>query len=123
MSKNKYCCDCNVIHGEVVENVKNNMLSDEDFAQISNYFKALGDNTRIRIIWALYNSEMCVCDLSNLLSMSISSISHQLRELKINKLIKARRNGKTIYYSLMDEHIKNFVKNALEHISEVNYEG
>lgn len=122
MSKNKYCCDCNVIHGEVVENVKNNMLSDEDFAQISNYFKALGDNTRIRIIWALYNSEMCVCDLSNLLSMSISSISHQLRELKINKLIKARRNGKTIYYSLMDEHIKNFVKNALEHISEVNYE-
>lgn len=122
MSKNKYCCDCNVIHGEVVENVKNNMLSSEDFAQISNYFKALGDNTRIRIIWALYNSEMCVCDLSNLLSMSISSISHQLRELKINKLIKARRNGKTIYYSLMDEHIKNFVKNALEHISEVNYE-
>lgn len=122
MSRNKYCCDCNIIHAEVVNSVQNSMLSSEDFSQISNYFKALGDSTRIRIIWALYNSEMCVCDLSNLLNMSISSISHQLRGLKINKLIKSRRNGKSIYYSLMDKHVKNFVKNALEHINEVRYE-
>lgn len=123
MSRNKYCCDCNMLHEDVVKSVKSNMLSVEDFSQISRYFKALGDSTRIRIIWALYNSEMCVCDLSNLLNMSISSISHQLRELKINKLIKSRRKGKSIYYSLMDEHIKNFVKNALEHISEAKNEG
>ena len=119
MSKNKYCCDCNIIHQEVLDNTKGKMLKDNEFSVIANYFKALGDNTRIRIIWALYNNEMCVCDLSNLLNMSISSISHQLRELKINKLIKSRKVGKTVYYSLTDKHVENFVKNALEHIAEV----
>lgn len=118
MSRNKYCCDCGTIHAELVEHVKTEMLEDKEFDTVEKYFKALGDRTRIRIVWALFNHEMCVCDLSNLLSMSISSISHQLRELKLCKLIKSRRDGKTIYYSLFDRHVENFVNNALEHIME-----
>lgn len=118
MSKNKYCCDCDVVHCDVLNKVQNKMLNDNQFLRIKKYFKALGDGTRIRIVWALFNSEMCVCDLSNLLSMSKSAISHQLRELKINNLIKAKRSGKNIYYSLYDKHVKSFVQNALEHIME-----
>ncbi len=118
MSKNKYCCDCDIVHIEVLDRVKSNMLDENQFSQIEKYFKALGDSTRIRIVWALFNHEMCVCDLSNLLSMSKSAVSHQLRELKFNNLIKAQRNGKNIFYSLYDNHVKSFVKNALEHIME-----
>ena len=118
MSKNKYCCDCDVVHCDVLQKVKSEMLDKTQFLQIEKYFKALGDSTRIRIVWALFNHEMCVCDLSNLLSMSKSAVSHQLRELKLNNLIKAERCGKNIYYSLYDKHVKSFVKNALEHIME-----
>lgn len=118
MAKNKFCCNSRVIHENIVEKVESQMLSDEQFFAIEKYFKALGDRTRIRIVWALCKHEMCVCDLANLLSMSVSSISHQLRELKINNLIKYRRDGKTIYYSLCDQHVFNFIENAVEHIME-----
>lgn len=118
MSKNEYCCDCDMVHSDMVEHVRGEMLKDAQFCLISNYFKTLADPTRIRIVWALLNHEMCVCDLANLLSMTKSAIYHQLRELRINNIVKSRRDGKTIYYSLYDEHVSKFVKITLEHIME-----
>lgn len=118
MTRNSYCCDCEVVHQEVIESVKNNMLSKENFQTIVGFFKAIGDATRIQIVWALYKHEMCVCDLANLLSMTKSAISHQLRELRINNIVKFRKSGKTVYYSLKDNHISNFIINAFEHVKE-----
>lgn len=118
MSRNEFCCDCDVVHKDVVECVERKMLKDTQFCLVSNHFKTLADPTRMRIVWALFNHEMCVCDLANLLSMTKSAISHQLRVLRINNIVKSRRDGKTIYYSLYDEHVTKFVKIALEHIME-----
>jgi ArsR family transcriptional regulator len=98
--------------------VKTKMLAITEFVQISKYFKALGDDTRIKIMWALFNHEMCVCDIANLLSMTKSAISHQLKELKDNNLIKSRKEGKTVFYSLFDKHISIFIKNAYIHSKE-----
>ncbi len=118
MTKNEYYCDCAIIHNDVVHNVKQKMLSTENFEEITKFFKTLGDLTRVKICWAIFNHEMCVCDIANLLSMTKSAISHQLRELRLAKLVKARKSGKSVYYSLDDEHVSNFIINALEHIKE-----
>lgn len=118
MGKNEYYCDCSIIHANVVEDVKSKMLNENDFDEISNFFKTMGDKTRIKICWAIFNHEMCVCDIANLLSMTKSAISHQLRELRLAKLVKCRKSGKTVYYQLDDEHVSNFIKNALEHVKE-----
>lgn len=118
MSKNKYCCDCDMVHEDVVEEVRGEMLDEGQFAKVSALFKAISDPTRIRIVWALFQREMCVCDLANLLSMTKSAISHQLGVLRINYIVKSRREGKTVYYSLKDGHIEKFVKITLEHIME-----
>lgn len=118
MTKNEFYCDCTIIHEDVVNFVKQKMLSKEDFDEITKFFKTMGDSTRVKICWAIYNHEMCVCDIANLLSMTKSAISHQLRELRLAKLVKSRKNGKTVYYSLDDEHVSNFIKNALEHVKE-----
>ncbi len=116
MPKNNYSCDCNIIHDDVVSKVKNNMLNDYEFDSITKFAKALADKTRIKIAWALFNNEMCVCDIANLLSMTKSAVSHQLRELRLANLVSYNRVGKTVYYSLADEHVSNFLKNAHEHI-------
>ena len=118
MTKNEYYCDCTILHTDVVEKVKNKMLSKQEFDSITKFFKTIGDSTRVRIMWALYNHEMCVCDLANLLSMTKSAISHQLRELRLSKLVACRRSGKTVYYSLLDSHVTSSIKNALEHVRE-----
>ncbi len=118
MTKNGYYCDCNVIHSEIVEKVESKMLPKEEFEQITIFAKALADQTRIKIVWALFNNEMCVCDLANLLSMTKSAISHQLRELRLAKLVSFKKNGKTVYYSLSDKHVENFLINASEHVKE-----
>ncbi len=118
MTKNGYYCDCNIIHANIVKDVEKQMLDKNSFLQISKFFKALGDETRIKIMWALLKNEMCVCDLANLLSMTKSAISHQLRELRMAKLVNFKKNGKTVYYSVADKHVANFLINACEHVKE-----
>ena len=116
-NKSEYC-SCNVIHKEVVENVKNKLPKEETLYDLAELFKVFGDSTRIKIICSLFESEMCVCDLSVLLNISQSAISHQLRVLKSARVVKFRRAGKVIYYSLDDEHIKQIFDAGLHHITE-----
>lgn len=111
-------CSCNVIHKEVVDDVKSKLPEEETLYDLAELFKVFGDSTRIKIICALFESEMCVCDLSALLNITQSAISHQLRVLKSARLVKFRRAGKIIYYSLDDEHIKHIFDEGLKHITE-----
>ena len=111
-------CDCNVIHMDVVEKVKKQMPDEEPVYEVADLFKVFGDSTRARIICALSISELCVCDLSALLDMSQSAVSHQLRTLKSARIVKNRRSGKVVYYSLDDEHIKELFHVAFEHVME-----
>lgn len=109
-------CACNVIHRDVIEKVQKNM-PDEDFLyDLAELFKVFGDSTRIRILSALMENEMCVCDICTLLSMTTSAISHQLRILKQAKLVKYRKDGKVVYYSLDDEHVEKIISIGLNHI-------
>lgn len=119
LSKEKSpCCDTTVIHEEVVENVRASMPKEEDLFNLAEFFKVFGDTTRIRILYALLQYEMCVCDIAHLLGMSQSAISHQLRVLKQAKLVKFRKEGRVVYYSLDDDHIKAIFEQGYEHIQE-----
>ena len=111
-------CDCTVIHEDVIKKVKKRMPDEELLLNLADLFKVFGDSTRVRIISALLHSEMCVCDIAALLEMSKSAISHQLRELRQTKLVKYRRDGKVVYYSLDDEHVGVIFKQGLAHVSE-----
>lgn len=111
-------CDCEVIHEEVVASVKARMPSEETLYDLAELFKVFGDSTRIRILWALDEAEMCVCDIAYLLNMTQSSISHQLRLLKQSKLVKSRRDGKIVYYSLEDEHVRQIFDQGLNHMAD-----
>ena len=103
MSRNEFICDCNAIHQEVVESTKKQMLNDEDlFNNLAEFFKILGDTTRVKILSALDKNEMCVCDIANVLSMSKSSISHQLGTLRRSGIVKCKRVGKEVFYMLDD---------------------
>ena len=109
-------CDCNIIHKEIVESTKKKMLNDIMFNKVSVFFKIIGDPTRLKILYALDNNEMCVCDIANLLNMTKSSISHQLKLLKNNGLVRSRRSGKEVYYMLDDEHVSSVVEVASLHV-------
>ena len=109
-------CDCNVIHENVVEDVKSKMLDNEFITEISTFFKIFGDNTRVKILFALDHNEMCVCDIANVLNMTKSSISHQLSYLKDLNIVKSRKSGKEVYYSLDDEHVKEVFEVVISHI-------
>lgn len=111
-------CSCNIIHKEVIEKVNDALPADETLYDLAEFFKVFGDSTRIKIICALFESEMCVCDLAALLGVTQSAISHQLRTLKGARLVRYRRDGKVIYYSLDDEHIKHIFDEGLRHITE-----
>ncbi|MGG7197221.1 ArsR/SmtB family transcription factor [Clostridium butyricum] len=111
-------CSCNVIHENVVEMVKNALPQDELLYDLAELFKAFGDSTRVKILCALFESEMCVCDLSAILGISQSAVSHQLRTLKASRLVKFKRVGKVVYYSLEDEHIKHIFNEGFKHIIE-----
>jgi ArsR family transcriptional regulator, lead/cadmium/zinc/bismuth-responsive transcriptional repressor len=113
-----YKCDCNVIHEEVVNKVKEKMPLEENLYDLAELFKVFGDTTRIKILWALFEAEMCVCDVAVLLNMTQSAISHQLRVLKQARLVKYRKEGKIVFYSLDDEHVKNIFDLGLIHINE-----
>ncbi|WP_315078018.1 metalloregulator ArsR/SmtB family transcription factor [uncultured Clostridium sp.] len=111
-------CKCNIIHEDTVMRVKDSLPQEETLYDLAELFKVFGDSTRIKIICALFESELCVCDMAALLGMTQSAISHQLRTLKSARLVKFRREGKVIYYSLDDEHIKHIFDEGFKHITE-----
>ncbi len=118
MSKNEFICDCNTVHGDIVTEVNRQMLDPTVFDRLADFFKVFGDVTRMRILWALGQHELCVCDLANILSMSKSAVSHQLAVLRKADLVRFRKDGKEAYYSLADGHVKNIAETGLEHINE-----
>ena len=115
-NSNEDSCSCTVIHNDTVEKVKRKMPVEETLYDLAELFKVFGDTTRIKILCALFESEMCVCDIAALLGMNQSAISHQLRVLKQARLVKYRRDGKIVYYSLDDEHIKQIFDQGFNHI-------
>lgn len=111
-------CDYMHVHEETVNRVKELLPAEEELLELAGFFKVFGDATRIKILCILLQSEMCVCDLAQTLNMTQSAISHQLRILKQMKLVTNRREGKTVFYSLADGHIKSIVHQGMEHIRE-----
>ena len=111
-------CEFMHIHDEVIEKVEKVMPDEQQLMDLSEFFKVFGDSTRIKILYVLSQSEMCVCDIATLLQMGQSAISHQLRVLKQMRLVTFRREGKTVFYSLADAHIQTILAQGMEHISE-----
>ena len=111
-------CDFIYVHEEVVNQVLEVMPTDEELQSLADFFRIFGDSTRIRILYALSQSELCVCDIASLLGMGQSAISHQLRILKQMRLVKFRREGKSVLYSLADGHIETILAKGMEHIGE-----
>ncbi len=105
-------------HDALLEHVKADMPADELLQDLGDLFKIFGDTTRIKIMYALYEDEMCVCAIADLLGMTQSAISHQLKVLKAANLVESRREGKTIYYRLADEHVKSIIAQGYEHLTE-----
>lgn len=118
MQDKELLCDCDDIHSEVVNAAREKMQSEEILADLADFFKVFGDSTRIRILWALDAGEMCVCDMAELLQMTKSAISHQLNTLRKEKLVKSRRDGKNVIYSLEDDHVKSILEMGIEHLRE-----
>ncbi len=111
-------CELIHVHEEIVNRVSQEMPDEDALFDLSELFKVFGDSTRIRILYCLFESEMCVCDIATLLSMTQSAISHQLSVLKKSKLVKSRRSGKTVFYSLADGHVRAIINQGMEHIQE-----
>ena len=111
-------CEYLCVHEDIVEQVTNNLPDEELLYNLADFFKVFADSTRIKILYVLSQSEMCVCDIALLLKATQSAISHQLRILKQMHLVKARREGKTIFYSLADNHIQMILSQGMEHITE-----
>ena len=111
-------CEVNEVHEELVEKVMHEMPDEDTLYALSELFKVFGDSTRIRILYALYEAEVCVCDLAEVLHMSQSAVSHQLKNLKTARLIKSRREGKQVFYSLADDHVATIIAVGREHIEE-----
>ena len=114
----EYDCCNNIIHKDNVNLAKKNMLDEDIIFQVSNLYKVFSDETRLKILNSLLYSELCVCDISEVLDMSHSSISHQLKILRDMKLVKTRKVGKSVYYSLIDDHILEIIKIGVEHVNE-----
>lgn len=112
------CCEAQEVHEELLKIVNEKMPHEEELYDLAELFKVFGDSTRIRILFVLFEAEVCVCDLAAALNMTQSAISHQLRILKQNKLVKSRREGKSIFYSLADNHVRTVINQGLEHIEE-----
>lgn len=111
-------CDFIHVHEDVVERVHQEMPDEDTLFELSELFKIFGDSTRIKILYVLFESEMCVCDIARLLNMTQSAISHQLQVLKKSKLVKFRRSGKTVFYSLADDHVRTILGQGMEHVAE-----
>lgn len=111
--------ECTILHEDVVNEVKKRIPQDEMIYDLAEFFKVFADSTRMKTIFALMENELCVCDIANIVQTTQSAISHQLRLLKQSKLVKFRKEGKVVYYSLDDEHISQIVKKGREHIEEL----
>ena len=118
MSEEIVTCEYSHAHEEIISKVKVEMPQDETLYDLAELYKVFGDSTRIKILYVLFESEMCVCDIAQLLNMTVSAISHQLRVLKQARLVKFRREGKTVFYSLADDHVRSIIDQGMEHISE-----
>lgn len=112
-------CECFEVHKELVNQVRNRMPDEDELYDLAELFKVFGDSTRIRILNVLFEEEMCVCDIAEALRMNQSAVSHQLRVLKNAKLIKNRKDGKQVFYSLADDHVSTILAMGLEHIEEI----
>ena len=111
-------CGYLCVHEKTVAQVLRDMPDDETLYDLAELFKIFGDSTRIKILYALFEAELCVCDIAQLLNLSQSAVSHQLRVLKASRLVKPRREGKTVFYSLADDHVRKIIAQGMEHISE-----
>ena len=112
------CCDTIEVHEELLKIVDETMPEETELYDLAELFKVFGDSTRIRILFVLFEAEVCVCDLAQALHMSESALSHKLKVLKQNKLVKSRREGKSIFYSLADDHVRTIISMGREHIEE-----
>ena len=112
------CCDFYQVHDDVVKAVKEKMPDEDELYDLAEIFKVFGDSTRIKILYVLFEQEVCVCDIAQLLNMTQSAISHQLKILKQSRLVKNRREGKAVFYSLADGHVRSIINQGLEHIEE-----
>ena len=125
MARNTYACDCDVIHHETLSHVRDHLPEDDRIGAVADFYKIMGDRTRCKILFALLEKEMCVCDLANLLSMTKSSISHQLAKMRSFGIARSRRQGKEVFYSLDDDHVSQILATTLVHIGhkkEENHE-
>lgn len=119
MKQNKAeCCDSVCVHAELVQKVNAQLPDEEELYDLAELFKVFGDSTRIRILFVLFEAEVCVCDLAETLHMTQSAVSHQLKILKQAKLVNSRRDGKSVFYSLADDHVRTIIGQGLEHIEE-----
>lgn len=118
MDDRELCCQETKVHQDVVDRVRCQLPPEENLYDLAELFKMFGDSTRIKILYALLESELCVCDIARLLNVSQSAVSHQLRVLKGGKLVKFRREGKTLFYSLADDHVVGILSQGMEHILE-----
>ena len=116
--KEAVCCDTVEVHEELLKIVNETMPEETELYDLAELFKVFGDSARIRILFVLFEAEVCVCDLAEALHMTQSAISHQLRILKQNKLVKSRREGKSVFYSLADSHVRTIIAQGREHIEE-----
>lgn len=116
--KENICCDETFVHEDLMTIIEEKMPCEDKLIDLAELFRLFGDSTRIKILFALSTQEVCVCDLAAALGMSSSAISHQLRLLKAGKLVKSRRDGKSVFYSLADEHVKTIVSQGMDHIEE-----
>ena len=112
------CCESFELHENLLKIVRETMPEETELYDLAELFKVFGDSTRIRILFVLFEAEVCVCDLASALNMTQSAISHQLRILKQNKLVKSRREGKCVFYSLADDHVRTIINQGREHIEE-----
>lgn len=111
-------CETTEVHEDLLKIVQEKMPQEEELYDLAELFKVFGDSTRIRILFVLFEAEVCVCDLAEALNMTQSAISHQLRILKQSRLVKSRREGKSVFYSLADSHVWTIINQGLEHIEE-----
>ncbi len=112
------CCEVTQVHEGAVQKVNADMPPEELLYDLAELFKVFGDSTRIKILYALFESELCVCDIAQVLGMTQTAVSHQLRVLKTNKLVKFRKEGKNVFYSLDDDHVRRIIDQGMEHLGE-----
>jgi len=111
-------CGFLCVHEDTVKRVLDEMPDDETLYDLAELFKVFGDSTRVKILYALFEAELCVCDIAQLLGLTQSAVSHQLRVLKTSRLVKPRKDGKTVFYSLADDHVRKIIAQGMDHINE-----